>query len=430
MIHGAITATLIGVSTAGAAQVPAGAVETGSRSAPAKQVARDDTIRFGMVTVLTGPAAGLGLNMRAGVLAAFEEANRAGGINGRRIELLVRDDGYEPSRTAPAARELTEREQVLALIGNVGMPTAVVAVPICRETGTPFIGAFTGAGMLRSVPPAPPDPLIFNFRASYAEETGAMVDALIAHAKLQPTDIAVFTQRDAYGDTGYDGTLAALRRHGLPAGTMPLHVRYERNTIAVESAVADCLLAAPRPKAVVMVGAYAPCAEFILLCRDSVFDPLFLNVSFVGSEALASTLGAAGDGVVVTQVVPTLDADLPVMASFVAALAALPPETRCDPTLGSLEGYLVGRMVLAALARIAGEPTRESLRRAMNSLGEFDLDLGEPLSLSPTDHQACHRVWPSVLRNGKIAALQWSEIAGLKNGSANPHVIEHSDSGR
>jgi len=366
-------------------------------------------IKFGMSTVLSGTAASLGINMRAGVLAAFEEANRAGGVHGRRIECLVRDDAYEPSRTGPAVRELTEKENVLALVGDVGTPTAVVAVPICRETGTLYIGAFTGAGILR---PTPPDPVIFNFRASYAEETGAMVDALIDRAGLGPADIGFLTQRDAYGDAGFSGGMAALKRRGLPESTKPLHVRYERNTVDVESAVADCLTAPRRPRVMIMVGAYAPCAAFIRLCRESGFNPHFINVSFVGPESLAKALGAVGDGEMITQVVPTLDTQFPAAAAFRAALAALPPEVHAEPTLGSLEGYAVGRMVLSALGRIPADeiPTRANLAAALDSLGEFDVGLGERFRLDAANRQASHRVWPSILRDGQVVAFDWNEL--------------------
>ncbi len=126
------------------------------------------SLKFGMSTALTGPAADLGRNMKAGVDLAFAEANAAGGLQGRRLELVALDDGYEPSRTAPNMRQLIEGENVLAVIGNVGTPTAVVAVPIAIESKTPFYGAYTGAGVLRR---QPPNRYVINYRASYAEET-------------------------------------------------------------------------------------------------------------------------------------------------------------------------------------------------------------------------------------------------------------------
>lgn len=214
-------------------------------------------IVLGMSTALTGPAVDLGLNMKAGVDAALNEINTAGGIHGRRVELVALDDGYEPVRTVPNMRLLIEQHNVVAVIGNVGTPTAVAAIPIALEQRTPFFGAYTGAGVLRR---SPPDRYVINYRASYAEETAAMVKALIKTGGLKPEEIAFFTQRDAYGDAGYVGGIISLKAHGLNDESHVVHGRYERNSLAVENGLADILQADSPVKAVIMVGAYAPCA--------------------------------------------------------------------------------------------------------------------------------------------------------------------------
>ena len=366
----------------------------------------DDVLVFGMSTALTGPTSHLGINMRTGVLAAFEEANRAGGIHGRRLRLVALDDGYEPDRTVVNMHKLIDEEQVLAIVGNVGTPTAVAAIPIANAMKTPFFGAYTGAGVLRK---KPPDRYVINFRASYAEETAAMVDALVDVAKIAPTEIAFFTQRDAFGDAGYVGGLAALKRHGLEDEGAIAHGRYERNTLAVENGLADILYHTPTPKAVIMVGTYAPSAEFIRLAKEVGLDALFLNVSFVGVEALLGLLGKTGDGTIGTQVVPHYRAELQIVQEHRAALKAL--DTSPPPTSGSLEGYIVGRILCRALAAIDGRPTRESIVDALESLGEFDLGLGVPLHLGPDNHQACHRVWPTAFRDGELVPFDWTELA-------------------
>ncbi|MEZ6097864.1 MAG: ABC transporter substrate-binding protein [Pirellulaceae bacterium] len=233
---------------------------------PSRSIDRDEIV-LGKSTALTGPAAELGTNMRIGVVAALDEANQDGGIDGRPLRLIALDDGYELSRTVPNMLSLINEHQVLAVVGNVGTPTAVAAIPIAHAKKTLYFGAFTGAGVLRKTPP---DRYVINYRASYAEEVSAMVDALVNHAGLAPAEIAFFTQRDAYGDAGYTGGVQALRRHGLVDESVVAHGRYDRNTIAVENALAD-ILAAPRlPRAVIMVGAYQPCGEFIRLAHEYV----------------------------------------------------------------------------------------------------------------------------------------------------------------
>lgn len=378
------------------------------RAAAPQPGASPSVIRLGMSTALAGPSGQLGQGVRAGVLAAIEERNRAGGVQGRTIELLALDDGYEPRLTAPNMRQLVEKDNVLAIVGNVGTPTAVAALPIVAETKVPFFGAFTGAGNLRR---SPPDRYVINYRASYAEETGAMVDALIDVGALKLEEMAFFTQRDAYGDAGYSGGVAALKRRGLKDESQIAHGRFERNTLAVENGLADILAAGVRPRAVIMVGAYAPCAAFIRTGRESGLDAVYLNVSFVGADSLLKELNGAGDGVIITQVVPPPASSAPIVREYHAAMER--SSGSHDVTFMSLEGYVLMRVFLRALDAKDVELSREGVVRALESLGEFDIGLGAPLKLSSQEHQACHRVWPTVIRGGKIVPFEWSELGSL-----------------
>ena len=111
-------------------------------------------------------------------------ANANGGVHGRQLRLIAADDGYEPARTAETMKQLYEKDQVFGVVGNVGTPTAVVALPYALERKMLFFGAFTGAGLLRS---DPPDRYVFNYRASYAEETDAVVHYLVKVRRLKPS---------------------------------------------------------------------------------------------------------------------------------------------------------------------------------------------------------------------------------------------------
>ena len=362
-------------------------------------------IRLGMSTALSGPAQFLGNHMKLGVEAAIREANQAGGLHGRPIELIALDDGYEPERTAPNMRRLINEDGVLAVVGNVGTPTAVAAIPISNELKVPFYGAFTGAGVLRKTPP---DRYVVNYRASYAQETASMVDALIEIAGLRPEEVAFFTQRDAYGDDGFNGGIQALVRHGLTDLSQIAHGRYTRNTLAIENALAD-IMQAPTPcRAVIMVGAYAPCAQFIKLARDVGLNPIFLNVSFVGAMPLANALGDDAEGVIVTQVVPSPEGDSPIIVQYQNAIRAIDP--KAELTYGSLEGYLSTRVLLRAMSGTTGEIHRESIIEALESLGEFELEEGFPMSLDGLDHQASDRVWASAITGGIVVPFEWDQL--------------------
>jgi ABC-type branched-subunit amino acid transport system substrate-binding protein len=320
-----------------------------------------DKIVFGQAAALDGPAAALGQGMREGLLAAFGEANKSGGVKGRKIELISVDDGYEPTKSIAAAKKLMDEDKVFALVGPVGTPTAAAVQPIAAEGGVPFIGAFTGAEFLRD----PYKPNVINVRASYFQETETMVEHLTKD--LGVTKIAIFYQDDAFGQAGLAGVKRALEKRQM---ALAAEGTYERNTTAVKSALLAIKKA--EPEAVIMIGAYKPCAEFIKLARQIKLDATFVNISFVGSDALAKELGKDGAGVVVTQVVPfPRDASIGVVGRYQAALKA--EKADAVPGFVSLEGYMVGRLVVAALQKIDGEPTRKALLEAVAKTGSFDL---------------------------------------------------------
>ena len=371
--------------------------------------AEQPPLLFGMSTALSGPASELGTNMRDGLITAFERSNRSGGIQGRQLQLQVLDDAYEPQQTVNNLKQLVTDPEILAIIGNVGTPTAIAALPMIRQHRIRFYAPFTGAGVLRRTPP---ERYVINYRASYAEETAAMVDAMINTGGLRPNQIAFFTQRDGYGDAGFQGGIEALRRHGLENELEVQHVRYERNTLAVENALADLLYAESLPRAIIIVGAYAPVAKFIRLARESGIDALMLNVSFVGSQPLAESLKAPAGHILVTQVVPHPSTDtLPAIQDYHKDLTLFDPDL--SPSFGSLEGYLAGRTLIRALDNLRVAPDRINLIDALEALGRFELGLNYQLELSPERHQASHRVWPTRLSEHGVVPFDWSNIKML-----------------
>lgn len=340
----------------------------------------DDRILFGQSAAFSGPAEALGQGMRLGLRAAFEERNRAGGVHGRRLDLVSLDDGYEPERAIGNTRRLIEEERVFALVGAVGTPTSNAAEPIASAAGVPYIGPFTGAEFLRSRS----RPMVLNVRASYFQETEEMVERLTSD--LGVSRIGILYQDDSYGLAGYKGLTRALKRRKLELAGIGA---YRRNTTAVKTAVLD--LVHSGPEAVVIIGAYRPVAEFIRWARRLGFDPVFVNISFVGSNALVRELGAAGEGVLVTQVVPfPTDASLPIVDDYQRALAAYSPES--EPGFVSLEGYIVGRFVVEVIDRSGRDLTRNGFINAVTLTGVHDLG-GFELEFGPIDNQGSDRVF-------------------------------------
>ena len=361
-------------------------------------LAHGGEIKIGMSTALSGPAQALGNNMKTGVEAYFNKVNKTGGINGNTLKLIAYDDGYEPAKCAPNMRKLTDKDQVLAVIGNVGTPTAIVSVPIANEKKTLLFGAMTGAGVLRKTPP---DRYVINYRASYAEETAAMVAGFM-EAGIKPSEIAFFTQNDGYGDAGYNGGIAALKKQGYADAEKLAHGRYTRNTVNVEDAVNTIVNA--MPKAVIMVGAYKPCAAFIKMAKEFLPDTVYANVSFVGSIPLAKELGADSEGVIVTQVVPHFESNLPGVKEFRGALGG------SSPGFIKLEGYLAAKIFVEGLKKAGPNPKRESIIDAIESLNNVDIGIGVPISYSKSNHQASHKVWPTIIKGGQYTALDWSAL--------------------
>jgi len=353
----------------------------------------EDAIVFGQSAAFEGPARQLGLGMRQGLRAAFAEANEDGGVKGRRLELVAYDDGYEPDAAIKNTRRLIEEDRVFSLIGEVGTPTSKAVVPIAEEAGVPFIGPFTGAAFLRD----PGLETVVNVRGSYNQETEAWIQHLTED--LGAERIAILYQDDSFGRAGLRGVEAAMQRRDME---LVARGTYRRNTTAVKSAVMEIRRA--DPDAVVMVGAYEPCAEFIRLSKRLGVDATYVNISFVGSKALAAELGPKGRGVVITQVVPfPWNTSVPLVADYHAALKAHAP--KAEPGFVSLEGYLVGRFAIAALKRVEGEITRENLLRAIRETGTFDIG-GAILEYGPDDNQGLDEVFLSVINeDGSFAAV-------------------------
>lgn len=343
-----------------------------------------DRIVFGQAAALEGPAAALGQGMKLGLQAAFNEINAKGGINGRKIELVSRDDGYDPGKSIEATRKLIEEDSVFALIGAVGTPTSAAALPIAEAKGVPFIAPFTGAELLRT----PFKPNVINVRASYFQETETMVESLTKDRGI--TKIAILYQDDAFGRAGLAGVQRALEKRKM---ALAAEGTFERNTVAVKSALMGIKKA--EPEAIIMIGPYKPCAEFIKLARKLGMQSLFVNISFVGSDALAAELGPDGAGVIVTQVVPFPgDPSLPMVAQYHAALRAIDAKAR--PGFVSLEGYVAGRVVIEALKKLSGEPTRkgmvEQLLAGPSTIG------GVKFGFGPGNNQGMQDVFLTVIQ--------------------------------
>jgi len=359
----------------------------------------EQQILFGQSAAFSGPAQDLGRNLRIGIEAAFEEANRQGGVHGRTLVLRSLDDGYEPEAAIANTRQLIADDGVFALIGAVGTPTSRSATPIAAEAGVPYLAPFTGAAFLRDAGWRN----VINLRASYYQETEEIVARLIEDLGIDR--VGVIYQDDSFGQAGYRGVRLALERRGLEPVAIGV---YPRNTTAVKTALLD--VRGADPGAVILVGAYKPVATAIAWARGTGFDPVFLTISFVGSNALARELGESGAGVFVTQVVPFPDGDEPaVTVAYRRALAAHSPEA--VPGFVSFEGYLAGRLAIEALERCGREVDRSCLLDNLRSADAIDLG-GFALRYGEDDNQGSDAVFVTVIgRDGRYNPIDTLRLA-------------------
>ncbi len=336
---------------------------------------------LGQSSALSGPAQNLGLEMRAGLLAAFSFINDNGGVRGREILLLSRDDGYEPDKAVRNTKALIYDDQVFALVGAVGTPTAKAVEPIVSEARIPFFAPFTGAEFLRD----PFNEYVINVRASYFQEMEKLASYLVDEIKL--SRIACFFQNDSYGFAGLKGIEIALEKRGM---SLVAKGSYERNTVAVMGAMRDIFK--EKPEAVILVGAYSACAEFIKLSKTKIEDEvIFCNISFVGTESLRESLGGYGADVIVSQVVPyPYDTDIALIKEYNMAMAKYQHDASISFT--SLEGYIAGKLFGRIAQSVEGELTREKFINSMEDVGRFDLG-GLVLEFGEDDHQGLDEIY-------------------------------------
>ena len=394
----------IAPSSAAAATSPTTPVAQVPPGSPVRGVT-DQEIRFGIAAPFSGSAKELGRQMKLGIDTAFNRVNEAGGVEGRMLKLIAADDGYEPTRTADAMKQLYEKDLVFGIIGNVGTPTAVVAVPYALERKLLFFGAFTGANVLRH---DPPDRYVFNYRASYAEETDVVVRYLVKLRRIPIRQIAVFAQQDTYGDSGFAGVSKAVRALGVSDAAI-VRLNYKRNTVDVDDAINQLKLQKPPIKAVVMVATYRAAAKFIEKTHDLFPGMLYTNVSFVGSTALADELMLLGpryaSGVIVTQVVPAVSGYSSIVLEYKNALAKYFPGEA--PDYMSLEGYVAANVLIQGLKRAGPQLDTEKLIDVLENTRNFDLGLGANLGFGRAEHQASHKIWGTALDdNGKYQAIE------------------------
>ncbi|HVO64670.1 MAG TPA: ABC transporter substrate-binding protein [Terriglobales bacterium] len=363
----------------------------------------DNEIKLGSCSALDGPARQLGLQTVLGATAYLDYVNEHGGVNGRKIHLISFDDGYDPDRAATCFDSL-KREGVFAGGFFVGTPTASRYLPLAETEKMPIVGLFTGAQFLYE----PVKHYVLNLRASYNDETGEQVDNLW---KIGMRRIGVIYQDDAFGKAVLEGVKLALSKHGSVPVATGLFVR---NTLNVSEGIAS--VRAGKAEAVILASPYAPAAEILKQAHANNWQPQFLTVSFVGTEALINAAGRDAEGMIITQVVPPYDrTDLPAVKLYRDSLAKYMSST--PPSFVSLEAFVNAMVIEKGLSKAGANPTREHFIEALETLHDFDIGLGSSANLQFTahHHQGLGHVYPTVVHAGKPEVIEdWATLVSRK----------------
>jgi branched-chain amino acid transport system substrate-binding protein len=349
-------------------------------------------IKLGMSGAETGRLGFLGSAAKRGCLACFARANREGGISGRKVVLINYDDRNEPIEAVSNVERLIDHDKVFALLNFLGTATSRAVLPMVSESNIVLLGPISGAEIFRQ----PIQTYVFNTRASYEDEVEMLVSHLIADLGVKK--IALFRQDDSYGDAGRAAVLDVLQRRGL---RLVGEGGYVRNSVRAQDALYH--IAKSKPEAVLLFGTYKPCADFIRGAKQlGLKSTVFCNVSSVGTEPLANYLGEAGEGVIISQVVPSpYDGSLPLVRDYQNDMQAI---GSTEFTYMGLEGYLNGFVMLTALRAAGPELTEEKLVQALEGV---DIDFKPPrIRFGSNIRQGSHQVFLTEIKGGKAVPVE------------------------
>ncbi|HKB27386.1 MAG TPA: ABC transporter substrate-binding protein [Methylomirabilota bacterium] len=392
----------------------------GTASAPGV-TGRD--IKIGVSAAFKGPSAGLGTELYRGAQALYTEVNARGGVHGRTLSMVALDDGYEPTPCIKNTIQLIEKEQVFFLSNYVGTPTLTRALPVIKRYADQqviLVGNFTGAQPQREEPYVEH---VFNIRASYRQEMMALVERFW---QAGARSFGVYYQIDAYGRSGTDGVARGLAQRGAKIVAEATYVRGAKFEDDMSPAVKALRQAGV--DVVLCTGAYQGCGAFARTARDLGWTVPISNVSFVGCEAMLSLLLKHGavtgrdytPALINSQVVPSYDdVSLPGVAEYRALMEKHKPsvpDALRDPkyvpelfNFRSLEGFVNAKVIVEGLRRAGPSPTRAGFRQALESLRNFDLGIGAPLTFGPERHQGLDSVYFTRVENGRwVPVVDWA----------------------
>lgn len=361
-------------------------------------------LRFGFTGPLTGPNAFTGTQVVRGIELGFKRINDSKKLN-YQLLLVPLDDGYEPSRTPSQVSTLINDYGIKAILGSVGTPTNLASLSILSKHKIPLISPFTGAQSIRAERSSP---FIFNTRASYTEEAHFLINILVNDLGIKPNEIAIFAQKDSYGDAGLASTIEALTGAGLKNPASILQIRHQRNSSEVSHSVADVLGVFPIPKAIIMISTYDTSTNFIKQLEVFDISPLFAAFSFTGLEALQAQISDTKAKMLITQTTPSLNnSKSPIIKQLKEDMARF--GDLAPPTTMQLEGYINALIVGQALLPLKDVPTSKEIEDSLKKLAKDNYDSQEQNELYVLNIKKRH-IWVQLIINGALQEFSYADM--------------------
>ncbi|HYR36192.1 MAG TPA: ABC transporter substrate-binding protein [Burkholderiales bacterium] len=346
------------------------------------------TVLFGQSAPLTGSNAELGNDIRNGALAYFRKVNEAGGLHGRKLELVSLDDANQVPRAEANTARLIQEERVFALFGYASATLSRPALPLVDKHQVPFLAPFTGADPMRVF-----NRYVYNLRASYADELEKIVEHFVP---LGVKRFSIVYYDDVVGRENFAAVDRALKKRNLQA--VSIAALKERANPDIAAGVKE--IAKGTPDVVILTTLYKASSDFIKLARRSGVDAQMASNSFPGANPLAKELGAQGAGVIVATVVPPpTKRSLQVVKEYQEAIEKQTGKKEYSFT--SLESFIGAKVAVEALRRAGAHPSREAFMRELDGLRNFDAG-GYLVSFSPANHNGSSFVELTVIGKDKF----------------------------
>ena len=354
-----------------------------------------DPIKVGSTGPLSGSLSLLGQGVRDGIQVYFDYINEQGGVNGRKIEFLSEDDGYDPMRAVAGAKKLIEQDKVIALVSPNGTPSVAAIVPYVQERKVPIIAPYAFSHTLTS----PVKRYVFTTLPEVRVQASLLGEYLVK--QLKHNKIAVIYQNDDFGQDAVIGLEERMKKYNVPLTKLP----FDRGSTNFSGVVAQARQSGAED--VMFFGIPRDAALIMKEANKMGWKPQFSGHSALGDPQTFTLAGPAlVDGAIAVAVMEPLDSTKPQVTEFIARQKKYLPKT--TPTTYSMHGYNAAEIFVDALKRVQGEPTSEKIVAELEKIKGLNTGLMGPVTFTSGEHAGSQSAAFMRAKDGKWAIVtEW-----------------------